>query len=199
MSRVLFNFMKMRAGNLLLFALMIAATLFGVPLFANPPFTKAVFDAAILDYQTKSIEFLRTGVDVDNQCQIAEDLLKSMLRQLAFLVDMKSLGIAENIMLSGFTVYTPTGKSGPTIYNVKQGVSGQALAAWPPDVNNHGYMFRYFINEEEVREQYTSVNAGNAGCTVDGLTKFKEYGFEFCVVYSDHNGEFSNPIFLTVI
>ena len=199
MSRVKLDFMKLRAGNLLLFALMISATLFGVPLFANPPFAKAVFDAAIANYQAKAIEYIRTGVDVDNACQIAEDLVKSMLRQLAYLVDMKSMGIAANIMLSGFTVYTPVGKTGPTIFNVKQGESGQAISSWPPDPNNHGYMFRYFINEVALRGIYTELNAGNAGCTVDGLTKFKEYGFQYCVVYSDHNGEYCDPIFLTIM
>ena len=123
-----------------------------------------------------------------------------MLRQLVSYVEMECGGDAIKIALSGFNVYTPKGHSGPAVFGFTQGIiSGEAIGDWPSIANAKSYVIRYFINEDVLKSVFTQVNVGKIGCTINDLIKFKEYGFSLSVVFSDHQGEFCPPVFLTIL
>ena len=199
-SRVKLDFIKLKTGELTIFAMYVSSLLFACVFMIAPPFTKIAFDAAILDYQLKTVAALGKDPAKIKLRDAAEVVLKRMLRQLASYVDMICYGNADQINLTGFTAYTQEGHPGKGEFTVVQGASlGEAIAFWPMDPNNHGYVLRYSINEDGQRDVYTEVNAGTTGCTITGLTPLKEYMFSYCVVYSNDKGAYGDPVLLMVI
>ena len=109
-------------------------------------------------------------------------------------------GDRVKILLSGFNVFSPGSYPGKHIFSVVQGaISGSAVLDWGADDTARTYTIRYFINEDGLREKYLYENAGTIGCTIKGLTKFKEYGYALCSVYSTGAAPYGDPIFLTVV
>ena len=200
-SKVRLDFPTMRLWDLIAFCMLISLMLFANALFLASPITKIAYDALIKDFQTKYIAALRGNDPVKNQERnAAYDLLMLATRQLAFFVDMTCMGDRFKIALSGFNVNSPGSYTGKNIFSVIQGIiSGQAILDWGSDDNARTYTIRYFINEEGSKEKYLYENAGKIGCTINGLTKFKEYGFALCSVYSTGDGRYGDPIFLTVV
>jgi hypothetical protein len=126
--------------------------------------------------------------------------LLTATRQLASYVDMICLGDKFKIILSGFNAYTPGSRSGKAIFSVIHGIiSGQVIANWGSDDNAASYVLRYSIDEDELRDIYVQVGIGKIGLTIDGLIPGKVYLFSLAVVYSDHQGEFCDPISLMVV
>ena len=165
-----------------------------------PPCTKIEFDAAIDDLMQKGVLAMTPGLNRVNNRESARLIVISFLNQLASFSEMEYKGDAVKLSGTGFNVYTPNSGHGPAVFTVEQGIiSGQIIANWPAEPNNHGYSFRYSINEDGLRDVYTEVNCGLTTCTLNDLTPLKEYIFSYCVVYSDHKGAFVDPIFLTVL
>ena len=199
-ARVKLDFMKLSKGDLILFLMYVSLLLFACTFMIAPPFTKVEFDAAIKEYQLQAVAAMGKDPDKIKLRDAAEAELKRMARMLSSYVDMMCYGNVDQINQTGFTAYSQDGYPGKGEFTVEQGAtSGQVIAAWPMDVNNHGYMFRYSINEDGLRDVFTEVNAGTTGCTINGLSPLKEYMFSYYVVYSDHIGEYCDPVFLTVI
>lgn len=178
-SRVLQNYISMNWKDLGPFGMLVSSIFYTVGFLISPPVAKLMLDAAIEDLREKGfVTIRRCSIAEMNLRTQAEDHLKSLLRKNSDYVNMMSDGDRAKIIASGYDVYTPEYSANPTVFTVKQGIfSGQVIAQWPTDPNNHGYMFRYSINEEGLRDVFTEVNAGNTECTVDGLTPGKVYIF----------------------
>jgi hypothetical protein len=199
-ARVKLDFMGFKKGELIMFCMYVSLLLFACTFMITPPFTKVEFDAAIKDYQSKAVAAMGKDPAKIKLKDAAEAELKKMARMLSSYVDMMCYGNYDEINQTGFTVYSQDGHSGQIEFTVRQGItSGQVIAEWPKDQNNHGYMFRYSINEDGLRDVFTEVNAGTTGCTINGLSPLKEYMFSYYVVYSDYIGEYCDPVFLTVL
>ena len=199
-ARVKLDFMRLSKGELILFLMYVSLLLFACTFMLTPPFTKLEFDAAIKEYQLQAVAAMGKDPDKIKLRDAAEAELKRMARMLSSYVDMTCYGNFDQINQTGFTAYSQEGHPGQGGFTVVQGAtSGQVIAEWPKDVNNHGYMFRYSINEDGLRDVFTEVNAGTTGCTINGLSPLKEYMFSYYVVYSDHIGEYCDPVFLTVL
>ncbi len=183
------------------FGSLIISILYTAAFFTSPPVTKIIIQAAIDDLREKGFVTLRRCTPAQMSARTAaENTLKSLLRKNADYVNMMSEGNRERILESGYDVYTPEYGASATVFTViNTEFSGQVYANWPADVNNHGYLLRYSLNEEGHRDDYTEVNAGNTNCTIDGLIPGKVYLFSYCVVYSTGNGAFCNPISIMVM
>ncbi len=200
-SRPLLDFPGFRFSDFLLFCMHISFVLFACLFFVGPPMTKAAYDALIVDFQTKLVASINSvDKDVLNARDLAYEALMKATRKLAGYVGMMCDGDRVKILLSGFNVFSPGSYPGKHIFTVVQGtVSGSAVLDWGADDNAKTYTVRYFVNQELTREVYSYENAGSIGCTINDLTKFKEYGFSLCSVYSNGDGPYSDPIFLTIL
>lgn len=199
-SRVMLDFPHFRWSDLIHFAMYISLLLFACTLYGNPPFTKLEFDAAIKDFQTKAVAAMDKDPNKIKLRDLAWTVLLNMLRQLVSYVEMECVGDGAKIAESGFNVYTPKGHSGTAVFGFTQGlISGEAIGDWPSIANAKSYVIRYFINEDVLKDVFTQVNVGKIGCTINDLIKLKEYGFSLSVVFSDHQGEFCPPVFLTIL
>ena len=199
-SRILLDFPHYRWSELIHFAMYISLILFACVLFGAPPFTKIEFDIAIKDFQTKAVAAMDKDPNKIKLRDSAHEVLLNMLRQLVSYVEMVCMGDAVKLAESGYNVFTPSGHSGTVVFGFAQGlISGQAIGEWPSIPNAKSYVIRYFINEDGLKDVFTQVNAGTIGCTINGLTPLKAYGFSLSVVYSDSQGEFCAPVFLTVL
>ena len=200
-SRTLLNFMTMNWKDLGPFGMLISSILYTAAFFTLPPVTKIILDAAIEDLRNKSFVTIRrcTTAQMDARTN-AEKHLKGLLKKNAYYVNMMSDGDRARIIESGYDVYTPEYNVAATEFTViNTEFSGQIYANWPTDVNNHGYVLRYSINEDGLRDVYTEVNAGTTGCYIDGLIPGKVYLFSYCVVYTPGKGVFCNPISMMVM
>ena len=199
-SRVMLDFPHFRWSDLIHFAMYISVLLFACTLYGNPPFTKLEFDAAIKDFQTKAVAAMDKDPNKIKLRDSAHEVLLNMLRTHVSYVEMECGGDAIKIALSGFNVFTPKGHSGTVVFGFAQGlISGEDIGDWPSIANAKSYVIRYFINEDVLKSVFTQVNVGKIGCTINDLIKFKEYGFSLSVVFSDHQGEFCPPVFLTIL
>lgn len=200
-SRVLLNFMTMNWKELGPMGSLIISILYTAAFFTSPPVAKAAIQAAIDDLRDKGFVTLRRCSTPQMNARIAaENHLRSLLRKNADYVNMMSEGDRARILESGYDVYTPEYSASATVFTViNTEYSGQVYANWPADVNNHGYVVRYSLNEDGHRDIYTEVNAGNTNCTIDGLIPGKVYLFSYCVVYSTGNGAFCEPVSLMVM
>ena len=200
-SRVLLNFMSMNWKELGPFGSLVISILYTAAFFTVPPVTKIVIEEAIENLRTTGyLTLRRCSASQMNDRTKAENTVKTLMKKNADYVNMMSEGNRDLILQSGYDVYTPEYSGNATVFTVVQSIySGQVVAEWPADANNHGYIFRYSINEEALRNIYTEVNAGTTGCTVDGLIPGKEYIFTYCVVYSNNCSPYCDPIIMMVI
>ena len=199
-ARVKLDFMGFKKGELIMFCMYVSLLLFACTFMITPPFTKVEFDAAIKDYQSKAVAAMGKDPAKVKLKDAAEAELKKMARMLSSYVDMMCYGNYDEINQTGFTVYSQDGHSGQIEFTVRQGItSGQVIAEWPKDQNNHGYVFRYSIDEEGLRDIFTEVNIGKTECTVDGLIPGKVYIFSYSVVYTSGKAPFCDPIIMMVI
>ncbi|MEI6820319.1 MAG: fibronectin type III domain-containing protein [Bacteroidota bacterium] len=199
-SKIRLDFAQLCWQFLIPFAMSVSGLFYLLTFVLVPPCTKIELDAAIHDLLTKGVASLTPGLGKVNLREDAYKIVVNYLRQLAHFAEMEYEGDGKKLLLTGFNIYSPESGSVPIIFNVIQGTfSGQVIANWPFDQNNHGYVLRYSINEVGLRDVYTEVNAGTTGWTLEGLTPLKEYMFSYCVVYSTYKGTFCDPVFLTVI
>jgi len=200
-SRVRLMFMSYNWKDSGPYGMLISSILYTVAFFMTPAVTKIILDAAILDLQTKGVITLRkcTLLQTEERNQ-ANDFLKALLKKLANYVDMMSEGDRAKILSSGFEAYTFEYAGAVTVFTVVNGAfSGDVIASWPSDPNNHGYVVRYSINEDKLRDIYTQVNAGTTGCTITDLIKGTDYLFSMCIIYSGSQSPWSDPIALTIL
>ncbi len=198
-SKIRFDFSEMNWQNIVHFGMHMSSFFFVCIFVLVPPITKIAFDAAVLDLQTKGVSAMSPGLGRIALRDSAWHVVNNMLRQMANFTEMEYQGDGAKYALTGFSVYVPNPNSGPTLFSVKQGAfSGQIVSEWPRDVNNHGYVLTYSINEDGQREVFTDENAGKTICTVNGLTPGKEYIFTYSVVYTDGRGAKSDPIIMMV-
>lgn len=199
-SKILLDFARLSWQMLIPFAMLVSSLFYLLTFVMIPPCTKVVLDAAIQDLLAKGVASMTPGLGKVNARDAAYKVVVNYLRQLVHFAEMEYQGDGDKLKLTGFNVYTPDPGSGPIVFYVRQGAfSGQIVSDWPSDVNNHGYVFRYAINEEGLRETFIEENCGTTGCTLDGLTPLKEYICTYCVVYSTGRGVFSEPVILTVV
>ena len=199
-SKVLLSFMKFKWQEQFLFAAYISLTLFANVYFDDTPFTQEEFDAAIFDLQTEGVLSQNPKLRTFGERNKALARVLLMLRYLASYVNMKANGDREIILLSGFDVNDFTNRNVKGKFNVKRGkISRQVIAKWGRDPKAGIYVVRYSIDEDGLREQYTEIKIGKVTLTINDLLKARTYLFSMAVVYSDHQGEFCDPVSLMVI
>ena len=199
-SKVLLNFIKFKWTEQFLFAAYISLMLFGNVYFDDPPLTQEEFDAAIFDLQTEGVLSQNPKLRTFGDRNKALTKVLLMLRSLASYVNMKANGDREIILLSGFDVKDFTNHNLKRKFTVKRGkISGQVIAKWGRDPKASIYVVRYSIDEDGFRDQFTEMKIGKVRLTINGLVKMRTYLFSLSVVYSDHQGAFSDPISLSVL
>ena len=199
-SRSRLNFMEFDWKETYFFGSLVSSLLYINPIFIEASVEKTVLDASLTGLHGKGLLTLRRcsllQTEERNQANI---YTKSLLKKLAMFVDIKSDGVLSVILSAGFEAYTPVYSAGSSIFGVKHGAfPGQIVADWPLEPNNHGYMLRYFVNEETLTTVFTEVNAPLTECTVSDLIIAKEYGFQLATIYSTGKGAYGDPVFIII-
>ena len=199
-SRVLLNFMSMNWKDLGAIGMLISSIFYTAAFFSMPPVTKAVLDAAIDDLREKGFVTIRRCKIAETNARIsAEEKLKTLLKKNADYVNMMSEGDRTRIIESGYDVYTPDYNALAVVFTVVHGNNpGEVFTDWPSDSNSHGYIVRYAVNTDELRNTFTEVHEGLTGRTITGLERGTEYLFQMCVVYSDRQGPWTDPVIFMV-
>ena len=180
----------------------ISNTIYEIPKYSlGIPVAKVDYDASLADLLLKGTPTLRGASITETALRNAADkVVLGFTRQLAEWVNLKSNGVRADILLSGFdaTLHGTHGKKGSL--SAKAGeLPGQVELDWEAYPNARAYATRYFLNEEGFRDVYTlPPSKGTTGYTINNLTRFKEYGFQISVIYSDHQGAFLETVLFTV-